>query len=365
VIKKLAPAAALIAASLLTACSGGDGGGDGGDEASKRVFFLLPNSTTTRFELRDAPLFEDYMKELSPDTEVVVLNAEGDPDKQQDQVNDAVTQGAAAIVLVSADANLAAGALEVADQGGVPVVLYEHDAIGGPADAQVLFDARQVGEEQGKRAAELINAMEGDGLRVARVKGNPGEYGTNQYQAGQDEHLQPLIDSGKIQVACEENITNWDPVEGQAFAEDCLTKENNDIDLFITMNDGLAGGIVAALESQGLAGKIPVTGGQNGDLNAMQFIVQGKLDNTIFKDLSTQAKAAAEVTASIVAGDGVPQDMVNGEMDNEFAEIPAVFLPVENMTIDNVQDAVDQGVWTWEEICEGAEDVPICKENLA
>lgn len=143
-----------------------------------------------------------------------------------------------------------------------------------------------------------------------------------------------------------------------------MTKENDDIDLFITMNDGLAGGIVAGLESQGLAGKIPVTGGQNGDLNAMQFIVQGKLDNTIFKDLPVQAKAAAQVTSCIIDGDGVPKGMVNGSMDNQFAKIPAVFLPVENMTIDNLSDAVDLGVWTWKQICEGGEDAKICQENL-
>jgi D-xylose transport system substrate-binding protein len=346
----------------LTACGGDSGAGADGDDAT--VFMLLPNSTTVRFENRDAPLFKEAMAELSPDTKVEIRNAEGDPDKQQEQVEDAVTQGAAAIVLISADANLAAGSLEIAAQADVPVVLYEHDAKDGPADAQVLFDARQVGEEQGKRAAELINAMEGEGIKVARIKGNPGEYGTNQYQAGQDKYLEPLIDSGKIQVVCEQNITNWDPVEGQAFAEDCLTKENNDVDLFIAMNDGLAGAAVAALTTQGLEGKIPVTGGQDANVEALQFIVQGYQDNTIFKDLSTQAKAAAEVTSSIVAGDGVPEDMVNGEIDNGAGKIPAVFLPVENVTIDNIQKVVDAGVWTWEEICEGAEKTKVCKENL-
>lgn len=350
---------ACAAAALVTACGSGGSGGGGGE----KVFFLLPNSTTTRFEQRDAPLFTEAMKKYSPDAEVVVLNAEGDPAKQQNQMNDAITQGASAVVLVAADANLAGGTLAAAKQANVPVVLYEHDAVGGPADAQVLFDALQVGREQGQRAAELINGMPGQGLKVARVKGNPGEYGTNQYQKGQDEYLQPLIDSGKITVVCDKNITNWDPVQGQSFAEDCLTKENNDVDLFVTMNDGLAGGIVAALESQNLSGRIPVTGGQNGDLNALQFIAQGKLDNTIFKDLSVQADAAAKVTSSILAGTGVPQDMVNGTMNNQFTDIPAVFLPVENMTAANLGDAVEKKVWTWDQICEPDPSSAVCANH--
>lgn len=356
VARLLSAAIAAVAVVLVLAGCGSSSGG-------KKVFFLLPNSTTTRFEQRDAPLFTESMTKYSPGTEVVVLNAEGDPAKQQNQMNDALTQGASVIVLVAADANLAAGSLNEAKRAEVPVVLYEHDAVGGPADAQVSFDALQVGREQGKRAAELINAMPGQGLKVARVKGNPGEYGTNQYQKGQDEFLAPLIANGKIQVVCDKNITNWDPVQGQAFTEDCLTKENNNINLFVTMNDGLAGGIVAALESQNLSGKIPVTGGQNGDLNAVQFIAQGKLDNTIFKDLSIQADAAAKVTSSIIDGQGVPQDMVNGTMDNQFAKIPAVFLPVQNMTVANLQDAVDLKVWTWQQICQPDPTSAVCKSH--
>jgi len=358
--------AALVLASTLTACgsdgsSGSEGGGDG-DGAT--VFMLLPNTTTTRFEARDAPLFEEAMAELSPDTSVEVRNAEGDPDKQQEQVEDALTQGASVIVLVAADANLASGALAAAEAAKVPVVLYDHDARDGKAEAQVVFDSLAVGQEQGKQAAAKLEAMPGDGLQVARIMGNPGEYGTEQYTKGQDEFLQPLIDSGKIEVVCEQNITNWDPVEGQAFMDDCLTKQNNDLDMIVSMNDGLAGAAIASLTTQDLQGQIPVTGGQDANVEALQNIIRGYQTNTIMKDLALEAKAAAEVTASIVAGDGVPEALVNGEIDNGAMQIPAVFLPVENITIDNIQAVVDAGVWTWEEICEGAKDTDVCKQNL-
>lgn len=362
--KNAIAAIALTGALALSACSGGTAGASSdGDE--EKVYFLLPNQTTTRFENRDAPLFQEFLKELAPNATVTLANAEGDPTKQQQQVEDAVTKGASVIVFVAADANLASGALAVAAQAEVPVVLYEHDAVGGPADAHVLFDALAVGQAQGERAAELIEATDGEGLKVARLKGHPGEYGTNQYQKGQDEFLQPLIDSGKIDVVCDQNITNWDPVAGQSFVEDCLSQNGNDLDFVVTMNDGLAGGAVAALQTQGLTGDVIVTGGQNGDLNAVQYIAQGKLDNTVYKNLSVQAEAAATVVASLLNGDGIPQDMINGEVDNTFAEIPAVFLPVENVTIDNIGDVVEDGVWTWEEICQGAETAPVCAENLS
>ncbi|MDQ6436400.1 sugar ABC transporter substrate-binding protein [Mesorhizobium sp. LHD-90] len=330
-----------------------------------KVFFLLPNQTTIRFESRDAPFFIEAMKQKAPDAEVVVQNAGGDPAKQQAQVEDAIAQGAKVIVLTSADANLAAGSLAAAEKAGVPVVLYDHDAVGGKADAHIVFDSLAVGREQGKRAAELIQAMSKSTVKVARVKGNQGEYGTTQYEAGQNEFLKPLIDSGKVLVVCEQYTQNWDPVLAQSFAEDCLTKNGGDVDVFIGMNDGTTGGSVAALISQGAKpGDKLVTGGQDATVEALRYVAQGWQDNSVLKDLKVQANYAADVVASIVAGNGVPKDLINGKVNNTFMDVPAVFLPVSNITKDNLADVLKAGVWTWPEICKGIETTDICKSNL-
>ena len=46
--------------------------------------------------------------------------------------------------------------------------------------------------------------------------------------------------------------------------EQFLTQADNKVDAVLSENDGMAGGVVAALEAQGLAGKVPVSG-QDGD----------------------------------------------------------------------------------------------------
>src|SRR6218665_1207358 len=79
-------------------------------QAQDKVFFL-PNSTTIRFESRDAPFFVEAMKAKAPNAKVVVQNAQGDPSRQQRLVEDAISQGAKVILLASADSNLAAGSL--------------------------------------------------------------------------------------------------------------------------------------------------------------------------------------------------------------------------------------------------------------
>jgi D-xylose transport system substrate-binding protein len=334
-------------------------------EGAKKVFFLLPNTTTIRFESRDAPLFVKAMKERAADVQVVVQNGGGDPTRQQRLVEDAISQGAAVIVLTSTDANLAAGSLQAADKAGVPVVLYDHDAVGGKAAAQIVFDSLAVGQSQGKRAAELISAMKKSPVLVARVKGNQGEYGTRMYEQGQDQFLKPLIDSGKVKIVCEQYIQNWDPTLAQSFAEDCLTKNGGNVDVFIGMNDGTTGGSVAALISQGYKpGDKLVTGGQDATVEALRYIAQGWQDDSVLKDLQIEASKAADVVASLVTGKGVPGNMINGKVNNQFMDVPAVFLPVSNIAARNIGDVVKAGVWTWPEICKGIESTDICKENL-
>jgi len=332
---------------------------------AKKVFFLLPNTTTIRFESRDAPFFVAAMKEKAPKARVVVQNAQGDPQLQQRQVEDAISQGASLILLVSADANLIAGGLAAAEAAKVPVVLYDHDAVGGKAEAHVVFNSLSVGEAQGKRAAELIGKMDKKPVKLARVKGNQGEYGTRMYEKGQDEFLKPLIDSGKVKVVCEQYTQNWDPTRAQAFAEDCLTKTGGDVDVFLGMNDGTTGGAVAALISQGYKpGDKLVTGGQDATVEALRYMAQGWQDNSVLKDLKVLAGKAADVTASILDGKGVPKDVVNGIVNNQYMDVPASLLPIDNITADNLSEVVSKGVWTWKEICQGVENTAVCKAHM-
>jgi D-xylose transport system substrate-binding protein len=137
-----------------------------------------------------------------------------------------------------------------------------------------------------------------------------------------------------------------------------------DIFIFIAMNDGTADGAVAALISQGFKpGQKIVAGGQNAEAEALRYIAQGWLDDSVLKDLRIQASDAAEVVASILDGKGVPKNFVNGKVNNQYMDVPAVFLPVTNIALDNLSDVVKAGVWTWADICKGIETTDVCKKN--
>jgi D-xylose transport system substrate-binding protein len=359
-------AALLLGASVLSACGSGSSAGGGG---GKTVYMLLPNTTTVRFVTQDGPDFKAAMAKDMPDAKVIIQNAENDPQKQVQQVDTAISAGASAIVLVAADPYIAGGALQHAAQAKVPVLLYDHDARGGEAAGQVVFNSLSVGQNQGKDAAAVLaDATTSSPKVIARIYGNQGDYGTTQYKKGQDQYLQPLISAGKVKVACETYTPNWDPAKAQSEMEQCLTKTNNHIDAVVVMNDGTAGGAIAALKAQGLAGKVPVIGGQDADLQAIQYILLGLQYDTVYKPFKLQAAKAAELTVQLLKHGKIDNGASDGYVDNGFMKpgVPAAFLPVQLLHKDNIDTVVKDGVWSWKQVCTGpAAATPTCQKETS
>ncbi len=347
------------AASSGESTSGGAGGGQVSDVTGS-VTFLLPNTTTTRFIQHDSPAFVAAMKELAPGVTVDVQNAEGKSDQQLTQAESAINAGAKALVLVAADPSLSGAVLQKAAEANIPVIGYEHEALDGPLYAQVIFDPKKVGEAQGQYFADHLPAGKDGVVTIGRVYGNNGDNYTIQDQAGQNEKIQSLIDSGKVKVACEDYAAGWDPAAAQQLVEQCLTKTQNEIDAVLAMNDGTASGAIAALTGQGLAGQIPVYGGQDANLDALKFILQGQQTDTVFKNYALEGQTAAQVVIAALEGKEPPASVINATFDNKAVQAPAAYLDVQSIDADNMQVVIDAGLYTKDEICDGIGDVAFC-----
>ena len=142
------------------------------------------------------------------------------------------------------------------------------------------------------------------------------------------------------------------PANAQTILEQCLTKAGNEIDAVLVSNDGTAAGAIAALEGQQLAGQVPVYGGQDANLEAVRYILQGLQTSTVFKNYALEGRTAAELVVAALKGEE-PGDVVNATFANGYADIPAAYLDVESIDASNVQTLVDEGLYSKEEICEG------------
>ena len=88
--------------------------------------------------------------------------------------------------------------------------------------------------------------------------------------------------------------------------EQCLTANDNNVDAVVASNDGTAGGVVAALASQGLAGNIPVSG-QDGDIAALNRIAKGYQTVSAWKNACDLGRAGVDV--AIALAEGTPADL--------------------------------------------------------
>ncbi len=345
-------AAAIAALTLIAAgCGGGDeaGGGGGGTTAGEKplVVFLLPENVTARWEGVDRPLFTEELQKLIPDAQVQVQNALNDSSKQQAQAEAALTAGAKVIVLAAVDAEAAAVIVNDADKEGVKVVAYDRLIKNSPLAAYDTFDSVAVGKAEAQ--AIVDRTQEGD--RIVIINGGPTDDNAHLVNQGFHEVLDPLFDSGARVLAGEEWVPGWDPATAQATMEQILTRENNKVDGVASANDGMAGGIIAALTAQQLQGKVPVSG-QDASLEGLQRVLLGTQAVSIFKDIRVQAESAAKISAAFLSGE-TPEGLFNGSTNNGQVDVPTVFLTVEPIDQSNIQTLIDNGFITQEDLCKG------------
>ncbi|ALJ21757.1 ABC transporter substrate-binding protein [Microbacterium sp. No. 7] len=342
----------LAAVALLgcTSAGGGDGGQGGGDQGGGdvvRVAYFIPTNVVERYEALDRPFFEEAMAELAPDAQVSFYNAQDDPAAQLRQAEQAITEGADILVLNPVDLEAAKSIVEQAKQAGATVIGYDRAIPGAAVDFYVQVDGVEVGELQGQWIAD--NTADGDVLAV--INGSESDDNAHAFRDGYMSVLQPLFDSGARVLGYESWTPDWDPANAQRQMEQALTQLDNGVQGVMAANDGTAGGAIAALASQGLAGTVPVTG-LDATIPALQRIVEGTQGMSVWRSLKEQSRLTAELIVSII-NDEDPGDIVTSTREDGGVEIP--WVTVTPMIIDatNIDLVVEDGAATKEEICAG------------
>jgi len=326
--------------------------------ATPLVAFLLPENVTARWEGSDAPTFKAALAKLVPGAKVDVLNALNDSAKQQAQAEAELTKGASVLVIAAVDQKAAAVIVKEAHTQGVPVIAYDRLIRSSPLAYYVSFDSVAVG----KAEAAWMAAHTSAGARLVIINGSPTDDNAHLVNQGIHSVLDPLFKSGaRIKVA-EQWTPGWDPTKAQTEMEQILTKSNNKVDGVVSANDGMSGGIIAALKAQGMQGKVKTTG-QDASLEGLQNVVLGYQGVSVFKDFRLQAPAAAQI-ASAVINDTKPT-IINATVFNGSVKVPSVMLKVVPIDSSNVKMLVSNG-WiksqygSLAKFCKGIPKVSIC-----
>ena len=125
----------------------------------------------------------------------------------------------------------------------------------------------------------------------------------------------------------------------------------------------MAGGVVAALEAQGLAGQVPVSG-QDGDQAALNRVALGTQTVSVWKDARELGTAAGEAAvAALRATRTSPRWRAPRRSPRPRGnELTSILLEPIPITQDNLDVVLDAGWIDEATLCEGVEagSVPVC-----
>jgi D-xylose transport system substrate-binding protein len=275
---------------------------------------------------------------------------------QTTDVENLISQGAKVLIILAQDDQAIKSSVATASAAGIPVIAYDR-LIEDKSVFYVTFDNVEVGRMQ----ARAIFAVKPAGNYVF-IKGNAADANAKFLKMGQDEIIKDAVASGAIKNVGETFTDSWKPALAQTEMEQFLTANNNKVDAVLSENDGMAGGVIAALTAQGLQGKVPVSG-QDGDQAALNRVALGTQTVDVWKDSRMLGKAAGEAAMQLCANKDVTKITGAAPFTTPGGNtVSSILLKAQPIDKTNLQIVLDAGWITKDKLCQGvtAGSVPGC-----
>lgn len=350
-----------VASMAVAACSSSGGSpaassGGGGSAAGCKVGVSWNNYQEERWAKWDEPAIKEAL--TAAGAEYISNDAKSSAETQASNVENLVSQGAKVVIILAQDGTAIKPAVAAAVAAGAAVIAYDR-LIEDPTALYITFDNVLVG----KLEAEALLKVKDSGNYVV-IKGNKADANADFLRQGMVQAGVPDVDQSndKLKNVGETYTDNWDPAKAQTEMEQFLTANNNEIDIAFVENDGMAGGVIAALAAQGLAGKVPVSG-QDGDLAALNRVALGTQTVDVWKDARLLGKSAGEAAAQLCGNKDIKKVSGVGTFDSPGGNaMTSILLTPQAITKDNLSIVLDAGWITKADLCKDvtAGSVPGC-----
>jgi ABC-type sugar transport system substrate-binding protein len=233
--------------------------------------------------------------------------ADGDANKQLEQVRGFIARGVDGIIVVPKDGKSVIPMIRAANEAGVPIVLFNR-----PPDPSSARSVAVVADNLGiarATAAYLCEVARQTGTRqkAAILVGDLGDQNSIQRRDGFDEAMAACGDAVEVVSRIP---TEWNQERALAGVTNAL-QAHPDLGLIFTSSDFMLPSIVSALKSAGRYHKAGeeghvILGGFDGDATAWRMLVDGYLDATGVQDVFFESAAAVKALADLKAGREVP-----------------------------------------------------------
>ncbi|MCS7005111.1 MAG: substrate-binding domain-containing protein [Cytophagales bacterium] len=263
--------------------------------------------------------------------EIVVDEPQGDDHLQLEQVNEMIAKGIHILIIVPVNSRTATVIVENAHRHNVKVIAYDRLIQYAHVDIHVSFDNEKVGELQ---ALYLLREVPKG--RYAIIGGAIHDNNSYHLKKGQMKILKPLADKGEIDIVFDDWAQSWTSEEGKRLCELSLSLSPS-IDAIVAPNDDIAEGVLSALATHDLIGKVAVSG-QDATLKACKRVLNGTQTMTVYKPIKNLAEVAAEVAYKLHFQEPIYE--INAQIHNGLIEVPSILLEPIGVDESNIYQTV-------------------------
>lgn len=340
-MKKRRFSAALILAAmlLLSACADAsqetvqEVPADAGEEKDDgiRIGITFDTFVLERWT-RDRDVFMDTARKMGATVDVQTAN--GDVEKQKEQVRKFTEENMDAIVIVATDCYSLKEEVEDARNKGIQVISYDRLIQGEQTDLYITVDNEKVGTLMAQSIKEKLP----EGGNVVMICGPEADSNSMDVANG----FETELGDGPWKIVYKSHVKSWTPENGTQAVADAFAGTEEEIDAVMCGNDGLAGYVIRSLSERQLAGDVVVVG-QDADLEACQRIVEGTQTMTVYKPINDLAKEAAECTVKLARGEQIVGNVldVSDVKENENGqEVPYYGLEPVAVTVENMDSVI-------------------------
>ena len=163
-------------------------------------------------------------------------------------------------MIVNLDSESGAACLKKAADAGVVSIDYDRLTLGGGASYYVSFDNVEVGRLMGAGPHRLPRRPSKTKANIIYINGAPTDNNAALFKQGYEEALAAEDRLGRLHPGRRpERLLGRRPRPARP-SSSSTPQNKGKIDGVVSANDTMAGGIIARMKAQGVAGKIPVTG---------------------------------------------------------------------------------------------------------
>ena len=281
---------------------------------------------------RDMDVFINKAKEMGAD--VIVQNAGNSIEEQNRQLVYLLERDVDAVVVLPKDAASITESVQRLRSKGIPVISYDRLALNADISLYLTIDSEKVGEQM---AQEMLRRAKGDNWYC--ILGPAEDYNMTLIMEG----INRILRTTSVHINHTFYTDGWNyDLSYQEMVR--ILKGDIFPDAIICGNDAVAASVIDAINRYYPDTHIPVCG-QDADISACQYIVQGKQEFTIYKPIIQLAEVAAECAVHLARKEEISENRFRiRPINNGYADIPTIWLEpsyVDKYNIDKV--IIDSG----------------------